>query len=155
MNSNSASTLNCMGKVYMRRSRASNSKQASRDAERAEACFLRALQIFRFSMVRSGNEKVIDTLYNLNEARERQTKKEGILRNVRFESSNFVNTEQHNINNMPSSASDSSSFGESDDDDDEEERSFIEVNNEKSDCHTDLGFSRIFNCGAVDYRDDK
>ena len=148
-----------MGKVYMRRSRASNSKQAAKDADRAEACFLRALQIFRFSMVRSGNEKVIETLYNLNEARERQTKKEGILRSVRFESSNFVNTERHNIHNMPSSASDLSSFGESDDNDDnddndDEEQSFIELENEKRNCHTDLGLSRIFNCGAVDYRDD-
>ena len=73
-----------MGKVFLRRSNAINTNEAIHDAKRAENCFLQAIQAFRLSMVSSGNEKVIDTLYNLNEARERQAQNKGILRSVSF-----------------------------------------------------------------------
>lgn len=84
MNPSSASTLNSMGKIFMHRSNACNTSEGIQDAKRAESCFLQAMQSFRLSMVSSGNERVIDTLYNLNEARERQTQTKGILRSVSF-----------------------------------------------------------------------
>jgi len=81
-----ASTLSNMGKVYMRKSKMSNGPDGRSDAKRAEACFVRALQLYRLSLVRSGNEKVTETLYNLSEAREWQKERKGILRNVQFDS---------------------------------------------------------------------
>ncbi len=138
-----------MGKVYMRKSKATNSKEAIKDAEKAEACFLRALQFFRFSMVNSGNEKVIDTLCNLNEARERQTKKEGILRNVRFDPSTFQNTEENNVKSEPSSDSAESSCYSSDED---VNKCYSDLSEEKKNCSDLLGF---FKCGgAEECRDD-
>jgi len=80
-----AGTLSNMGKVYMRKSKMSNGPEGRSDAKRAEACFLRALQLYRLSMIRSGNEKVAETLYNLSEAREWQNERKGILRNVQFD----------------------------------------------------------------------
>lgn len=80
----SASTLSSMGKVFMRRSKVYNNKEGIKDAIRAEGCFLRALQLYRASMCGNSNEKVVDTLFNLNEARERQTTNKSILRKVRF-----------------------------------------------------------------------
>ena len=152
MDPSSAFTLNCMGKVYMRKSKASNSKEAIKDVERAEACFLRALQLFRFSMVKSGNEKVVDTLCNLNEARERQARKEGILRNVRFKASTVGHTSEagHNINYVPSSDSADESFWSEDEID-----SFADLCDDKKNC-VDLGFLDLFSCGAIyECRDDK
>lgn len=136
----------------MRRSRASNSKEATKDAERAEACFLRALQLFRLSMVRNSNEKVIDTLYNLNEARERQTKKGGILRSVRFEESTFANSGNHNTNNLPSSGSEDSSTYLSEDMD--KFQSYSDLSEDKRLCYADLSFLQMFNCGTMEMRDD-
>ena len=76
-----------MGKVFLRRSRDSPQEEAIKDAKRAEACFLRALKLFRLAMISNGNEKVVDTLCNLSESRERQgnRKKKSSTRKVRFE----------------------------------------------------------------------
>jgi len=80
-----AGTLNYMGKVYMRKSKLSNGIEGRKDAKRAEVCFVRALQLYRLSMIRNGNDKVAETLYNLSDAREWQKQRKGILRNVRFD----------------------------------------------------------------------
>lgn len=85
MNRHSASILSSMGKVFLRRSNASNSDEGIKDSQRAEACFLRALQVFKLSMIGNGNEKVVDTLCYLNEARQRIKMNKGILRKVRFD----------------------------------------------------------------------
>jgi hypothetical protein len=90
----SATTLNNMGKVYMRISVSSNNQSGHDDAKRAEACFIKALQLYRLSMVRSGNSRVSETLYNLSHAREWQNERKGILKNVRFEAPTEV------INNL-------------------------------------------------------
>lgn len=82
----SASTLNNMGHVYLRLSKASNGSEGQKDAKRAEACFLKALQLYRKSMTTStsGNEKVTEVSFNLAQARLWQQERKGILRNVRF-----------------------------------------------------------------------
>mmetsp|Transcript_124 Transcript_124/g.168 ORF Transcript_124/g.168 Transcript_124/m.168 type:complete len:379 (+) Transcript_124:167-1303(+) len=137
MSTNSAATLNCMGRVYMRRSRLSNADEGKKDAQRAEACFLRALQLYRFSMFRNGNEKVADTLYNLNQARERQKKQQGILRNVRFEA-------------PPQNADsfDSTCVTFSDDDGTLEESIMTALSEDKDKSwYTALGLGYLFRCG--------
>lgn len=86
MNSYSASTLSCMGKVFLRRSKTAKPEEVVKDAKRAEACFLRALKLYRLSMISNGNEKVVDTLCYLSEAREKQGnfKPKSSLRRVRW-----------------------------------------------------------------------
>jgi hypothetical protein len=81
-----APTLNNMGRVYMRRANPSNYAEAQEDAKQAEVCFNRALQLYRMSLVKNTSERVTDTIYYMNQARERQSGKRGILRNVRFDS---------------------------------------------------------------------
>ena len=81
-----APTLNNMGKLYLRRTKPSNYKEAQEDAKRAETCFMRAMQLYRMSMVKNTSGRLTETIYNMNEARERQSGKKGILRNVRFDS---------------------------------------------------------------------
>ena len=65
-----APTLSNMGRVYMRRRQPSNSVEGQKDAKRAEVCFVRAVQLYRMSLVKNASEKVTETLYNLNQARE-------------------------------------------------------------------------------------
>jgi len=88
-----AGTLSSMGKVYMRKSKMSNGVEGRSDAKRAEACFLRVLQLYRLSMIRSGNEKVAEALFNLSEAREWQNQRKGILRNVQFDAPSVMPAE--------------------------------------------------------------
>jgi hypothetical protein len=154
MSSSSATTLNCMGKVYMRRSRKCNSKEGIKDAQRAEACFIRALQLFRFSMVKSGDEKAIDTLYNLNEARDRQTKKKGILRNVRFDSPIQPKSPDASLLKKGHSESFDSELSSCYESDDETETSFNEFTEEKKSWYTSMGLSHIFNCGTIPVNDE-
>ena len=155
MNPNSATTLNSMGKVYLRKASSSSTKEALKDAKRAEGCFLRALQLFRLSMVKSGNEKVVDTLYNLNEARERQTKKKGILRNVRFQSTNVQTSRRSG--GEASETDDSLSISVSEEEVVDEvitKYSSFSETSEGTTWYFDMGFVNLFNCGATDARDD-
>lgn len=80
-----APTLNNMGRIYMRRVNPANYAEAKEDAKRAEACFNRALQLYRMSLVKNASERLTDTIYHLRQAKELQAGKRGILRNVRFE----------------------------------------------------------------------
>ena len=130
-----------MGKIYMRKSKSSNTEMGMEDAKRAEACFLRALQLLRFSMVRSGNEKVVDTLYCLNEARERQAQKKSILRNVRFEIPP-INTKELNLN---VASSDSGEYCSSEDLSGLSSYSDL-TTEEKKLCFFDLSFTEFFSC---------
>lgn len=82
--SSSASTLNNMGLVYLRLSKASNGSEGQKDAKRAEACFLKSLQLYRKSISTSGYEKITEVSFNLAQARLWQQERKGILRNVRF-----------------------------------------------------------------------
>jgi len=144
---NSASTLNYMGKIYMRKSKASNSKEGTKDAERAEACFLRALQLLRFSMVPNSNEKVVDTLCFLNAARERQTSKMGILRNVRFDAPP-INTEELKID---TSSSDSEETSGSCSEDISKLSTYSDLSRDDRRAYQhDSGFASFFSCVPID-----
>ena len=68
MNTTFASTLNHMGKAYVLRSR-------SGDLDRAEKCYLQAAKVFRYSMIPSDDQAVINVLCNLYHVRELRRKK--------------------------------------------------------------------------------
>ena len=131
MNVECATTLNNMGRVYMRRTKPSNTTEAHKDAKRAEVCFVRAVQLYRMALVKSGSDKVTETLYNLSQAREWQAGgKKGILRNVRFEPQP-VKKEYTDI--ISSDSSDEESFAST-------------VVSEVSNTHG-FGFASFFRCG--------
>ncbi len=134
----------------MRKFKDSNSKDGKKDAKRAEACFLRALQLFRLSMVRSGNEKVVDTICCLNEARECQIEKKGILRNVRFEVPP-LNTEQLNLDTSSSDSEESSSCCSSQDISRLSTYSDLSRDDRKL-TFFDLGFTKFFSCADTEMK---
>ena len=73
-----------MGLVYLRLSKASNGSEGQKDAKRAEACFMKSLQLYRKSIETNSYEKVTEVSFNLAQARFWQQERKGILRNVRF-----------------------------------------------------------------------
>jgi len=120
-----ASTLMNIGKIYLRRSVDNKGGEAQKHAKRAEACFVRALQLYRISMVRSGNEKVSEVLYNLTYARDLLSgKRGGILKNVRFEQGEAANI--HEVHDLSKDAA----FSDLDDEELEDELRELAKNSE-------------------------
>ncbi len=173
MSPNSASTLSSMGKVFMRRSKVYNNKEGIKDAKRAEGCFLRALQLYRASMFGNANEKVVDTLFNLNEARERQTTNKSILRKVRFKKESmsksnssdceseptFKNTKLK-TNNVDSIASSRHSYDDTRSEWSKDSRSLYSSSYWEDDSvnwgnFLGLGYRYICNCGALNVNESK
>jgi hypothetical protein len=128
--------LNNMGRAYMRRGDTTNFKDAQEDAKRAEACFDRALQLYRISLLKNGSERVTDVVFNLNRVREMQHEKKSILkRNVRFVTPPSFEDE------LPAQTLDDDSFASSD-----EGTAFTGRTGE-----TTIGFGilSLFQCGDV------
>jgi len=81
----SAQTLNNMGRIYIQRLNTKQSEAITQDIKQAEACFMRAIQLYRASK----SDKVTETLCNLTKVRAFNDSDSeggnGILRNVRFD----------------------------------------------------------------------
>ena len=153
MDLNCATTLNNMGKLYMRRSRISNKdSEGQKDAKRAEVCFIRAVHLYRMSLVKNASEKVTEALYNLSQAREWQLERRGILRNVKFDASRkFRNAAHGNSEDFTNDSNSASSF---DSDLETIESILSEVSNENKagiglfGAH--FGLDRFFGCGGIE-----
>lgn len=83
MNIESAQTLDNMGRIYIQRLHTKQSKAITQDIKQAEACFTRAIQLYRASK----SDRVTETLCNLTKVRafNDSERGNGILKNVRFD----------------------------------------------------------------------
>jgi|EP00979_Chaetoceros_neogracilis_P017085 hypothetical protein len=89
----SAHTLNNMGRIYIQRLDTNQSQDVNQDVKQGDACFTRAIQLYRISK----KDQVTETLCNLIRVRAYHSESpNGILKNVRFDPQILDRLDHHN-----------------------------------------------------------